>query len=112
MKEEILHRWKHSHSIGQDQQRPGEIRTFIVITITITITTSMMLVEIVAGIACGSMALLAGDLHIWTVGPGIYSAVISIVSRSPENPDHYKSLIPDSIRLHPVSVEVHKYTES
>lgn len=59
MKEEILQRWRHSHSFGQDQKRPGESRTFIVIAIT----ASMMVVEIVAGIAYGSMALLADGLH-------------------------------------------------
>lgn len=59
MKEEILDRWRHSHSFGQDRKRPGEIRTFVVIAIT----ASMMVVEIVAGIAYGSMALLADGLH-------------------------------------------------
>lgn len=59
MKEELLDRLRHSHSFGQDQKRPGEILTFIVIAIT----TSMMVVEIIAGIAYGSMALLADGLH-------------------------------------------------
>ncbi|MCG8415646.1 MAG: CDF family Co(II)/Ni(II) efflux transporter DmeF [Pseudomonadales bacterium] len=59
MKEEILQRWRHSHAFGQDQKRPGETRTLIVIAITAT----MMVVEIVAGIAYGSMALLADGLH-------------------------------------------------
>lgn len=59
MKEEYLSRWRHSHSFGQDQKRPGEIRTLIVIAITAT----MMVVEIVAGISFGSMALLADGLH-------------------------------------------------
>lgn len=59
MKEEILDRWRHSHSFGQDLKRPGEIRTLVVIVIT----ASMMVVEIVAGIAYGSMALLADGLH-------------------------------------------------
>ncbi len=59
MEEKVLDRWRHSHSFGQDQKRPGETRTLIVIAITAT----MMLVEIVAGIAYGSMALLADGLH-------------------------------------------------
>ncbi len=59
MKEEVLQRWRHSHAFGQDQKRPGESRTLIVIAITAT----MMVVEIVAGIAYGSMALLADGLH-------------------------------------------------
>ncbi len=69
MKEEILERWRHSHSFGQDQKRPGEFRTFVVIAIT----ASMMVVEIVAGIAYGSMALLADGLHM-----GSHAVALSI----------------------------------
>ena len=54
-----MSRWRHSHAFGQDKKQPGEFRTFIVIAIT----SSMMLVEIVAGLAFGSMALLADGLH-------------------------------------------------
>jgi cation diffusion facilitator family transporter len=50
---------QHSHAFGQEVKRPGESRTLIVITIT----TLMMVVEIVAGIVYGSMALLADGLH-------------------------------------------------
>ena len=59
MKEELLERWRHSHRFGQDQKRPGEFRTFIVIALT----ASMMVVEITTGIIYGSMALLADGLH-------------------------------------------------
>ena len=54
-----MSRWRHSHAVGQDKKQSGEFRTFIVIAIT----SSMMLVEIVAGLAFGSMALLADGLH-------------------------------------------------
>ena len=54
-----MSRWRHSHAFGQDKKQSGEFRTFIVIAIT----SSMMLVEIVAGLAFGSMALLADGLH-------------------------------------------------
>ena len=52
-------RWRHEHSFGQERKRPGESRTLIVIAITAT----MMVVEIAAGLAFGSMALLADGLH-------------------------------------------------
>jgi len=52
-------RWQHDHSFGQDQRRPGERKTVVVIVITAT----MMFVEIAAGIVFGSMALLADGLH-------------------------------------------------
>ena len=59
MDDERIHRWKHSHAFGQDIKRPGEVRTLIVISITAV----MMVIEITAGIAFGSMALLADGLH-------------------------------------------------
>lgn len=49
----------HDHVFGQDRPRPGERRTVIVIAVTAV----MMVVEIVAGVAYGSMALLADGLH-------------------------------------------------
>ncbi|MDE0145340.1 MAG: CDF family Co(II)/Ni(II) efflux transporter DmeF [Nitrospira sp.] len=51
--------WQHSHTFGQDLKRPGERRTLIVIAVTGT----MMVVEIIAGVLTGSMALLADGLH-------------------------------------------------
>jgi Co/Zn/Cd efflux system component len=51
--------WQHGHTFGQDQKRPGEVRTIIVIAITGV----MMVVEIATGILFGSMALLADGLH-------------------------------------------------
>lgn len=51
--------WQHSHTFGQESKRPGEARTLIVIGIT----GAMMVVEIVAGVLFGSMALLADGLH-------------------------------------------------
>lgn len=51
--------WNHQHSFGQDKKRSSETRTITVILIT----ASMMCIEIVAGLAYGSMALLADGLH-------------------------------------------------
>jgi cation diffusion facilitator family transporter len=59
MSSETGHRREHSHAFGQDVKRPGEARTLLVIAITAT----MMVVEIMAGIVYGSMALLADGLH-------------------------------------------------
>lgn len=49
----------HTHTFGQDRTRTGERRTRLVILITAL----MMVVEIVAGLVYGSMALLADGLH-------------------------------------------------
>ncbi len=59
MHEDRLEPWQHSQSFGQHLKRPGETRTLIVIVLT----GAMMLVEIGAGLAFGSMALLADGLH-------------------------------------------------
>ena len=59
MQIDTIKKWSHDHTFGQDQRRPGEQRTLVVILITAT----MMVVEIVCGIVFGSMALLADGLH-------------------------------------------------
>ena len=59
MHETDLSDWEHGHSFGLDRRRPGERRTLIVALLT----AATMVVEIVAGIAFGSMALLADGLH-------------------------------------------------
>ena len=51
--------WQHEHVFGQDQVKAGERRTLLVVLLT----GAMMLVEIAAGLAFGSMALLADGLH-------------------------------------------------
>lgn len=51
--------WEHDHSFGQEERQPGERRTLVVIVITAT----MMVLEIVAGLAFSSMALLADGLR-------------------------------------------------
>lgn len=48
------------------------------------------------------------DLHIWSIGPNIYSATFSIVSDSPKPAEHYKSLIPKELGIVHSIVEVHQ----
>jgi len=48
------------------------------------------------------------DLHIWSIGPNIYSASFSIVSDSPKPPEHYKNLIPKDLGIVHSIVEVHQ----
>ncbi|HEB28139.1 MAG TPA: cation transporter [Porticoccus sp.] len=59
MHRDNIQHWHHDHTFAQDQRRPGESRTLIVIAITAV----MMAVELFAGIKFGSMALLADGLH-------------------------------------------------
>ncbi len=48
------------------------------------------------------------DLHLWSVGPGIYAAEIALVTRHPEPPEVYKRLVPDDVGVVHTSVEVHR----
>jgi cation diffusion facilitator family transporter len=48
------------------------------------------------------------DLHVWSVGPGIYAAEIAIVSSRPLNPDDYYKLLPEELGLVHVTVEIHR----
>lgn len=48
------------------------------------------------------------DLHIWSIGHGIYAAEITVVSHDPKTPDHYKSLISPKFNVVHATVEVHR----
>lgn len=61
--------WQHTHSFGQQARRPGESRTLVVIVLNLL----TMVGEIVAGLAFGSMALLADGLHM-----GSHTAALSL----------------------------------
>lgn len=51
--------WQHDHTFGQDERKQGETRTLVVVALT-GVT---MVLEVVAGLVYGSMALLADGLH-------------------------------------------------
>jgi Co/Zn/Cd efflux system component len=46
------------------------------------------------------------DLHLCSVDPNIYSAIISVVTHHPRPPEHYKQLLPSDLGLVHVTVEV------
>lgn len=48
------------------------------------------------------------DLHVWSVGPGVFAVEISLVSSSPRDPEHYRSLLPEDMGLVHINVEVHR----
>jgi Co/Zn/Cd efflux system component len=47
------------------------------------------------------------DLHVWSVGPGIYAAEVAIVSSRPMDPDSYYSLLPKELGLVHATFETH-----
>ncbi|MEZ5503292.1 MAG: CDF family Co(II)/Ni(II) efflux transporter DmeF [Halioglobus sp.] len=69
--------WTHDHVFGQQAQRSAENRTIVVVMLTAV----MMVVEIVAGVVYGSMALLADGLHMAShataLGISVFAYVIS-----------------------------------
>jgi cation diffusion facilitator family transporter len=48
------------------------------------------------------------DLHVWSIGPGLRAACLSVVSDRPAAPDAYKRLLPADLGLAHVTVEVHR----
>ena len=73
-----LDRWRHDHVFEQDHKRAGEARTLLVVGVTAV----MMVVEIVAGVVYGSMALLADGLHMASHSAALGIAVLAyMVSR-------------------------------
>ena len=51
---------------------------------------------------------LVAELHLWSIGPNIYAAIISVVTHDPMPPEYYKQLIPMEFQLAHTSIEVHK----
>ena len=68
-----VHHWQHAHRFGTDEVGAGERRTRWVIALTV----SMMVVEIIAGTAFGSMALLADGWHMATHAAALGIAVFA-----------------------------------
>jgi Co/Zn/Cd efflux system component len=50
------------------------------------------------------------DLHVWSIGPEIYSVQIAVVAHKPMAPSGYKALLPQSRGVGHIAVEVHTST--
>lgn len=46
------------------------------------------------------------DLHIWSVGPGVYTLVAVVVTHQERHPDQYKTLLPSDLGIHHPIIEV------
>ncbi|MBL8629199.1 MAG: cation transporter, partial [Rhodospirillaceae bacterium] len=71
MHTQTVARLSHDHSFNQHQKSKAEIKTLIVVGFTIV----TMVIEIVAGLVYGSMALLADGLHM-----GSHAAALMITA--------------------------------
>jgi cation diffusion facilitator family transporter len=67
--------WEHDHTFGQDAKKPGEARTLIVVLLT----AATMVLEVVAGLVYGSMALLADGLHMASHATALAIAMVAYV---------------------------------
>lgn len=47
------------------------------------------------------------DLHLWLIGPNIYSAIISVVAHKPKLSEAYKKVLPADLKLSHVVIETH-----
>jgi len=47
------------------------------------------------------------DLHVWTIGPGLYAAIIGVATHEPRPMAYYKSLIPPHLGVAHATVEIH-----
>jgi Co/Zn/Cd efflux system component len=47
------------------------------------------------------------DLHVWSIGLNLYSVLVTVVAPVPRPPDHYKALMPTSLKIVHSTVEVH-----
>ena len=70
-----LSTWEHDHVFNQDQRQEGERRTLWVVLLTAV----MMVIELVAGVVYGSMALLADGLHMASHTTALGIAVFAYV---------------------------------
>lgn len=52
------------------------------------------------------------DLHLWSIGPQIYAAILSVVSHDPKSPEDYKARLPDGMGIVHATVEVHHCRQS
>lgn len=46
------------------------------------------------------------DLHLWSIGPGIYSLVITLATDQPRSTDDYRARIPDDLHIVHANIEV------
>ena len=48
------------------------------------------------------------DLHVWSIGPGIWASEVALVAAEPLSPAEYKARLPEGLGLEHVAVEVHR----
>ena len=83
---------KSTSSVLLDQQPPNGLREQVVTSIE-------------------SESTKVVDLHIWSIGAGMFAAEIVILTSQPQTPVAYKQLLPRDAGLAHVVVEIHSHSE-
>jgi Co/Zn/Cd efflux system component len=71
-----------------DRQGPADLRT-----------------RLVAAMEADGVTRVA-DLHLWAIGPGIYSAIVGVVTSVPQAAAAYKARVPRELPVAHLTVEV------
>jgi hypothetical protein len=84
---------EHDHAFGQDRRRPGERSAL-------------------DPRSCPCEPRARGghrvtDLHVWSIGVGLFALQATIVSPHPKSPSHYKTLLPKDRGLVHAAIELH-----
>jgi Co/Zn/Cd efflux system component len=62
--------------------------------------------QVIAAIEADGDSRVA-DLHLWSIGPGIHAAAITVIAHRPETADGYRALLPAAARVVHATIEVH-----
>jgi Co/Zn/Cd efflux system component len=49
-----------------------------------------------------------GDLHVWSIGPQLYSVIATVSSTAPHPPHRYRELLPRGLGIAHVTIEVYE----
>ena len=61
--------------------------------------------EVRALVECDGTSIVV-DIHLWSIGPGLYGAILSVITQAHRTPQDYKALLPERLGLAHVTVEV------
>ncbi len=48
------------------------------------------------------------DLHLWSIGPGLHAAEITVVTHDELSPDDVRARLPEALRVVHATVEIHR----
>lgn len=101
----------HDHCFLSENQKANERRTWIVIALTVVtmiaeiVNDSNLAGKVRKAIEKNEDAVIE-DLHIWKIGPGHHSAIVSLRTGTAKEPSYFKNQLCSIPALSHVTVEV------